>query len=79
MAGHAVNSSGVEVDWMGNAVVPYLTPYRETIVELREALMPGRKIVELVVLLQKVVPTAAVVAVPALILTRRRLPCADEL
>ncbi|MEP8850848.1 outer membrane usher protein LpfC (plasmid) [Enterobacter hormaechei] len=32
---HVINNGGVEVDWMGNAVVPYLTPYRETEVSLR--------------------------------------------
>lgn len=30
-----VNNGGVTVDWMGNAVVPYLSPYRETEVALR--------------------------------------------
>lgn len=53
--GHVVNSSGVEVDWMGNAVVPYLTPYRETIVELRSDTL-GQN-VELQEAFQKVVPT----------------------
>ena len=32
---HVINNGGVEVDWMGNAVVPYLSPYRETEVALR--------------------------------------------
>ena len=54
-----VNSSGVEVDWMGNAVVPYLTPYRETIVELRSDTL-GQN-VELQEAFQKVVPTRGAV------------------
>ncbi len=57
--GHVVNSSGVEVDWMGNAVVPYLTPYRETIVELRSDTL-GQN-VELQEAFQKVVPTRGAV------------------
>lgn len=32
---HVINNGGVEVDWMGNAVVPYLSPYRETEIALR--------------------------------------------
>ncbi|MGS9179603.1 fimbria/pilus outer membrane usher protein, partial [Salmonella enterica subsp. enterica serovar Infantis] len=32
---HVINNGGEEVDWMGNSVVPYLTPYRETEVSLR--------------------------------------------
>lgn len=32
---HVINNGGVEVDWMGNAAVPYLSPYRETEIALR--------------------------------------------
>lgn len=32
---HVMNNSGVEVDWMGNAVSPYLSPYRENEIALR--------------------------------------------
>lgn len=56
---HVVNSSGVEVDWMGNAVVPYLTPYRETIVEIRSDTLGEN--VELQEAFQKVVPTRGAV------------------
>lgn len=56
---HIVNSGGVEVDWMGNAVVPYLTPYREQVVELRSDSLGEN--VELQAAFQKVVPTRGAV------------------
>ncbi len=37
-----VNNGGVAVDWMGNAVVPYLSPYRETEVALRSDSLNSR-------------------------------------
>lgn len=56
---HVMNSSGVEVDWMGNAVVPYLTPYRDTTVEIRSDTLGDN--VELQEAFQKVVPTRGAV------------------
>jgi outer membrane usher protein len=52
---HVINNGGVEVDWMGNAVVPYLTPYRETEVSLRSDSLNNR--VDLDTASVNVVPT----------------------
>ncbi|HFO4275460.1 outer membrane usher protein LpfC [Escherichia coli] len=50
-----VNNGGVQVDWMGNAVVPYATPYRENEVSLRSDSLGDDVDVENA--FQKVVPT----------------------
>ncbi|MFP1528729.1 fimbria/pilus outer membrane usher protein [Escherichia coli] len=49
------NNGGVQVDWMGNAVVPYATPYRENEVSLRSDSLGDDVDVENA--FQKVVPT----------------------
>lgn len=50
-----VNNGGVQVDWMGNAVVPYATPYRENEISLRSDSLGDDVDVENA--FQKVVPT----------------------
>ena len=50
-----VNNGGVQVDWMGNAIVPYAMPYRENEISLRSDSLGDDVDVENA--FQKVVPT----------------------
>ncbi|HDR2892704.1 TPA: outer membrane usher protein LpfC [Enterobacter asburiae] len=56
---HVINNGGVEVDWQGNAAVPYLSPYRETQIELRSDSLNDN--VDLANAFQSVVPTRGAV------------------
>lgn len=56
---HVVNNGGVQVDWFGNAVVPYAMPYRENEVSLRSDTLSDD--VDVIDAFQTVVPTRGAV------------------
>lgn len=56
---HVENNGGVQVDWFGNAVVPYAMPYRENEVSLRSDTLGDD--VDVVDAFQRVVPTRGAV------------------
>lgn len=54
-----LNNAGVSVDWMGNAIVPYATPYRETELVIRTETL--NDYVDISSSTQRVVPTRGAV------------------